>query len=126
VAKAKAVAAKAVIWVASSKENLKAFPESVQKGVGYALWFAQIGSKHPHAKVLRGFGSAGVVEVIEDWEGNTYRAVYTVKFTDFVYVLHCFQKKSKRGAKTPPADVALIKSRLRMADADYKARKETT
>jgi phage-related protein len=121
---AKAGAPKAVIWVGGSKENLKAFPEPVQKGVGYGLWFAQIGSKHPHAKVLRGFSSAGVVEIIEDMEGSTYRAVYTVKFTDFVYVLHCFQKKSKRGAKTPPADLALIKLRLRTAEADCRARKE--
>ena len=115
---------KSVIWVGSSRENLKAFPEPVQKGVGYGLWFAQIGSKHPQAKVLRGFGSAGVVEIIEDSDGSTFRAVYTVKFGDFVYVLHCFQKKSKRGAKTPPVDVALIKSRLRLAEADYQARKE--
>jgi phage-related protein len=118
------VAPKAVIWVGSSKESLKALPEPVQKGIGYGLWFAQIGSKHPHAKVLRGFGSAGVVEIIEDWEGNTYRGVYTVKFTDFVYVLHCFQKKSKRGAQTPQADIALIKSRLRLAEGDCQARKE--
>jgi phage-related protein len=124
VAKVEAVAPKGVVWVGSSKENLKALPEPVQKGVGYALWFAQIGSKHPHAKVLRGFGSAGVVEIIEDWDGNAYRAVYTVKFSGFVYVLHCFQKKSKRGAETPSADVALIKSRLRIAEADRRNRKE--
>jgi len=124
VTNAEAVAGKAVVWVGSSKENLKAFPEPVQKGVGYALWFAQIGRKHPHAKVLRGFGSAGVVEIIQDSDGDTYRAVYTVKFADFVYVLHCFQKESKRGAKTPPGDIALIKSRLRLAEADYEARKE--
>ena len=92
--------------------------------MGYALWFAQIGDKHPHAKPLRGFGGAGVVEIIEDEEGNTYRAVYTVKFAEFVYVLHCFQKKSKRGAKTPQPDIALIKGRLRAAEADYRARKE--
>jgi phage-related protein len=124
VANVGAVVPKSVIWVGSSRENLKAFPEPVQKGVGYGLWFAQIGSKHPHAKVLRGFGGAGVVEIIEDWDGNTYRAVYTVKFSAFVYVLHCFQKKSKRGAQTPSADVALIRSRLRLAEADYQARKE--
>jgi len=80
VANVERVVPKSVVWVGSSKENLKAFPEPVQKGVGYGLWFAQIGSKHPHAKVLRGFGGAGVVEIIEHWEGNTYRAVYTVKF----------------------------------------------
>lgn len=119
-----AVEPKPIIWISSSRENLKEFPEPVQKGVGFGLWFAQIGSKHPHAKVLRGFGGAGVVEIIEDWEGNTYRAVYTVKFRDVVYVLHCFQKKSKRGAQTPSADVVLIRSRLRLAEADCRTRKE--
>jgi phage-related protein len=123
---AQTVKAKPVVWVGTSKEELKAFPEVVQKMVGYALWFAQIGSKHPHAKPLRGFGGAGVVEIFEDSEGNAYRAVYTVKFREFVYVLHCFQKKSKRGAETPRANVALIASRLRLAEADYQARKETT
>ena len=124
-AKAAPVSSKPVLWVGSSREDLRTFPEPVQKGVGFALWFAQIGDKHPHAKTLRGFGSAGVVEVIEDSDGNTYRAVYTVKFAEFVYVLHCFQKKSKRGATTPRADVELIKSRLRVAEADHRARKET-
>jgi phage-related protein len=116
---------KPVRWVGSSKEDLKAFPEPAQKEVGFALWFAQIGGKHPHAKPLRGFGGAGVVEIIDDSDGDTYRAVYTIKFAEFVYVLHCFQKKSKRGAKTPSRDLDLIKSRLRVAEADYKARKET-
>ena len=123
-AKTEVVAPKPVIWIGSSKEDLKVFPEPVQKGVGYALWFAQIGSKHPHAKPLRDSGGAGVVEIVEDWDGNTYRGVYTVKFTEFVYVLHCFQKKSKRRAQTPKRDLALISSRLRVAEADYKARKE--
>jgi phage-related protein len=117
------VEAKPVVWVASSKDDLKAFPEVVQKAVGYALWFAQIGTKHPHAKPLRGHGGAGVVEIIEDADGKTYRAVYTVKFEEFVYVLHCFQKKSKRGVKTPRADVALINLRLQQAERDYRARK---
>ena len=123
VAKAVAVRPKPVMWVGSSKEDLRAFPEPVQKGAGFALWFAQIGGKHPHAKPLQGFGGAGVVEIIEDSDGNAYRAVYTVKFAEFVYVLHCFQKQSKRGAKTPKPDVELIKSRLRVAEADYRARK---
>jgi phage-related protein len=113
------------MWVSGSKADLKSFPEPVQKGVGYALWFAQIGDKHPHAKPLRGFGSGGVLEIIEDSDGNTYRAVYTVRFAECVYVLHCFQKKSKRGAKTPTPDVELIRSRLRLAHADYDARKES-
>ena len=121
---ASAVEPKPILWVGSSRADLKAFPEPVQAGVGYALWFAQIGSKHPHAKPFRGFGGAGVVEIIEDAQGNTYRAVYTVKFTQFVYVLHCFQKKSKRGAAIPNPDLALIKLRLRAAEADYHARKE--
>jgi phage-related protein len=124
VANVEAVVSKSVVWVRSSKEDLKEFPEPVQKSVGYALWFAQIGSKHPHAKVLRGFGSAGVVEIIEDWDGDAYRAVYTVKFSGCVYVLHCFQKKSRRGAETPSAEIVLIKSRLRIAEADYQNRKE--
>ncbi len=115
---------KPVLWVSSSKEDLKRFPDPVQAAMGYALWFAQIGDKHPHAKPLRGFGGAGVVEIIEDEEGNTYRAVYTVKFAEFVYVLHCFQKKSKRGVKTPQPDLALIRARLQAAQADYHARKE--
>lgn len=126
VVKAAVVAPKPVLWVGSSKEDLKVFPEPVQKEVGFALWFAQIGDKHPHTKTLRGFGGAGVVEIIEDAEGNAYRAVYTVKFAEFVYVLHCFQKKSKRGAKTPSRELDLIKSRLRTAQIDYEARKETT
>ncbi len=124
VAKMAALEPKPVIWIGSSREDLKVFPEPVQKGVGYALWFAQIGSKHPHAKPLRGFGGTGVIEIIDDFEGNTYRAVYTVKLAHFVYVLHCFQKKSKRQVETPQADLALIRSRLRMAEADYQARKE--
>lgn len=123
---AKAVVArpKLVMWVGSSREDLRAFPELVQKGVGFALWFAQIGDKHPHAKPLRGFGGGGVLEIIEDSDGNTYRVVYTVTFADLVYVLQCFQKKSKRGAKTPKPDVDLIKARLRVAEADFKRRKE--
>ena len=121
--KAGVVVPKPVLWVGSSKDDLKEFPVPVQKEVGFALWFAQIGDKHPHSKPLRGFAGAGVVEIIEDSGGNTYRAVYTVKFAEFVYVLHCFQKKSKRGAKTPSRDLALIKSRLRLAQVDYEARR---
>lgn len=113
-----------IVWIGGGRDNVKAFPEPVRKGVGYALWFAQTGGKHPHAKSLRGFGGAGVLEIFEDFEGNTYRAVYTVSFAEFVYVLHCFQKKAKRGAQTPKADVALIKSRFRAAEADYEARRE--
>lgn len=112
-----------VIWIASSREALRAFPEQVKDAVGYALYRAQIGGKDEAARALRGFGGAGVVEVIKDFAGDTYRAVYTVKFAGIVYVLHCFQKKSKRGAETPRRDLGLIQSRLRLATRDYEARK---
>jgi phage-related protein len=115
---------KPVIWIASSRRDLKSFPEPVRDAVGYALYLAQIGSKHDAAKPLKGFAGAGVLEVIEDHAGDTYRAVYTVKFAAFVYVLHCFQKKSKRGITTRSADLDLIKRRLTVAQEDYRKRKE--
>jgi len=115
---------KSIIWMGSSRRDVQAFPVEVQKGVGYALWFAKIGDKHPHAKPLRGFGGAGVIEIIEDFRGDTYRAVYTVKLGGFVYVLHAFQKKSRRGTAMPQGDLELIRSRLRATGADYRARKE--
>ena len=113
---------KRVIWIASSREALRSFPEQVKDAVGYALYLAQIGGKDEAARPLRGFGGAGVVEVIKDFAGDTYRVVYTVKLAGFVYVLHCFQKKSKRGAETPKRDLGLIQSRLRLAERDYEAR----
>jgi phage-related protein len=112
---------KPVIWIASTKHDLKKLPEEIQGRVGHALWSAQVGGSHPHAKALKGFGDASVVEIIEDWQGNTYRAVYTVRFEDAVYVLHVFQKKSLRGAETPKADIDRIKKRLREAKAIHKA-----
>lgn len=113
---------KPVVWIASSREDLCTFPEDVKDGIGHALWFAQTDRKHDSAKPLKGFGGAGVLEVVESFEGNAYRAVYTVKFEGFVYVLHCFQKKSKRGRQTPRIETDLIRSRLRLAEADYKRR----
>ena len=89
-------------------------PEIVQDSFGYALHWAQLGLKHADAKPLKGFGSAGVLEVVESAEGGTYRAVYTVKLADAVYVLHCFQKKSTHGIATPKPD--LIRDRLKMAE----------
>jgi phage-related protein len=103
-------------WVGRSKDDLKRFPTDVQDMIGYALHLAQEGEKHPDAKPLRGFGSAGVLEVVEDFDGDTYRAVYTVRFTDAVYVLHCFQKKSKHGRATPRKDMELIRRRLAVAE----------
>ena len=117
-------ASKPVVWIASSKRDLKTFPDEVQRGFGHKLWSAQIGEKHPEVKVLKGFGDASVIEIIEDWQGNTYRAVYTVHFPEFVYVLHAFQKKSRRGAQTPKTDIDLVKKRLRDAKREYESTKE--
>ncbi len=95
-------------------------PAEVRDIFGYALHLAQIGGKHEQAKPLKGQGSAGVLEVVENWKGNTYRAVYTVRFSDTVYVLHCFQKKATRGIATPQPDIALIESRLKAVEALHK------
>jgi phage-related protein len=90
-------------------------PEQVVDVVGYALYLAQSGHKHAQSKPLKGFGSAGVLEVVEDYDGSTYRAVYTVKFSNGVYVLHCFQKKSRKGIETSKQDKDLIEARLKLA-----------
>jgi len=111
---------KQVEWIASSLDDLRDFPEDVQQSMGYALYQAQCGSKHPDAKPLKGFKGAGVLEVIEDFDGDTYRAVYTVKFEGVVYVLHAFQKKSKQGIATPKQDIELIEARLKRAKEHYK------
>jgi phage-related protein len=104
-------------WIGSTKRDLLDMPEEVQQVFGFALFQAQIGQMHPAAKPLKGFGSAGVVEVVEDWRGNAYRAVYTVRFAGTVYVLHCFGKKSKRGIETPKREMDLIRVRLKEAEA---------
>jgi len=106
-----------LLWVASARRDLQAMPEEVQDSVGYALYFAQTGRKHEQAKALKGFGSAGVLEVIEDSQGSTFRAVYTVRFAHAVYVLHCFQKKSTHGIATSKPDMELIRERLKAAEA---------
>jgi phage-related protein len=111
---------KPVHWIGSSRDDLRAFPEPVKRRVGGALWEAQIGSKAPYAKPLKGFGGASVLEVVDDFDGNTYRAVYTVKFAKAVYVLHVFQKKSKRGIATPKSEIALIEQRLKRAKLEYE------
>ena len=92
---------KPVRWIGSSRDDLCRFPAEARRNIGYALHFAQMGDKHSSAKPLQGFGGAGVLEIVEDHDGDTYRAVYTVRFAEVVYVLHTFQKKSKRGVKTP-------------------------
>ena len=111
---------KPVRWVGSSKEDLRDFPEEVRRRVGGALWDAQLGREAPYAKPLRGFGGAGVLEIVDDFDGDTYRAVYTVRFAGAVYVLHAFKKKSRRGIATPKAELGLIEQRLKRAKADYE------
>ena len=106
---------KPLYWVGSSKRDLLSLPGPVVDLFGFALYLAQDGRKHEQAKPLRGFGSAGVLEVVEDWDRSTYRAVYSVRFEGVVFVLHMFQKKSKRGAATPKADIDLIHQRLKAA-----------
>jgi len=107
-------------WIGSAKRDLDAMPEDVKDVFGHAIDLAQAGGKHRDAKAMSGFGSAGVLEVVEDYRSDTYRAVYTVKFAGWIYVLHCFQKKSKSGIKTPKEDLALIKVRLKAAKLDYE------
>lgn len=107
-------------WVSSSKKDLQSLPEEVQDIFGYALDLAQMGGKHSQTKPLKGFGGAGVLEVIEDFLGDTYRAVYTVKFADSVYVLHAFQKKSSSGISTPKPDMDKIRERLKAAENHAK------
>lgn len=109
-----------IYWVASAKKDLKGPPDKVQDVFGFALHLAQEGRKHEQAKPLKGFGGAGVLEVVEDFRGDTYRAVYTVRFGNAVYVLHCFQKKSTRGIETPKPDMDLIRERLKAAQAHAK------
>jgi phage-related protein len=111
---------KPLIWIAGSKRDLMAMPDEVQDAFGYALHLAQSGSKHEQAKPLKGQGSATVLEVVEDWKGDTYRAVYTVRFSAAVYVLHCFQKKATKGVATPKPELDLIMSRLKAAEAHAK------
>lgn len=108
---------KPLAWIGSSKKDLMALPVDVRKFFGHALDFAQRGDKHDAAKVLKGFGGAGVLEVLDDDQDGTYRAVYTVKFVEAVFVLHCFSKKSKRGIETPKEDMDVIRMRLKVAEA---------
>ena len=108
-------------WIASARSDLKRFPAGVQADVGYALWVAQLGQHAPQVKPLKGITvGGGVLEVVEDHDGNAFRVVYTVRFRDALYVLHAFQKKSRRGAATPRHDIALIRERYKAAEAHYR------
>ena len=111
---------KSLKWIASSKRDLLAMPDAVQDVFGYALHLAQVGGKHPDAKPLQGFLGAGVLEVVEAWQGNAYRAVYTVRFEKAVYVLHAFQKKSPSGIRTAKRDVDLVADRFKSAERDHE------
>lgn len=111
---------KPLFWMGSSRKDLKRFPAEVQDEMGYGLRDAQFGGKRLNVEVLKGFGGASVLEVVRDFDGNTYRAVYTVRFDNAVYVLHAFQKKSKRGVATPLRDMELIRARLRDAEAHHR------
>ena len=107
-------------WVGSSLADLKKFPEEVRRNVGFALDQAQLGGKHADAKPLKGFGGASVLEIVESFDGDAYRAVYTVKFEEAIYVLHAFQKKSTKGIATSAQDINLVKERLKRAEEAHK------
>jgi phage-related protein len=111
---------KPLVWLGSSKRDLMALPIPVRKFFGHALDFAQHGDRHDAAKVLKGFGGAGVLEIVEDGRGGTYRAVYTIKFKEAVFVLHVYQKKSKHGIATPKPDLDVIRERLKLAERVIK------
>ncbi len=109
---------KELAWLGTSKKDLMSMPDDVKDVFGYAIHLAQVGDKHNNAKPLKGFGGAGVLEVVERGSDGTYRAVYTVKYGNTVYVLHCFQKKSSSGIATPKPDMDVIKERLKTAKQD--------
>jgi phage-related protein len=122
-AKAATKAKKSVEFLGTSRKDLKALPKSVRFVFAYAIYMAEYGEKHPDAKALTGFGGAGVMEVVEDREGDAYRAVYTATLGDTLYVLHAFKKKSKVGGKTPPRDIELITKRWKEAQRLSGAKK---
>jgi len=113
---------KPCLFVGASRRELQALPDEVQSEIGHALYQAQCGDTPLSAKPLKGFSGRGVLEIVENFDGNTYRAVYTVRFAEAIYVLRAFQKKSKKGIATPKPDIELIKARLRTADEDHRAR----
>ncbi|MBF0481510.1 MAG: type II toxin-antitoxin system RelE/ParE family toxin [Desulfovibrionaceae bacterium] len=110
---------KELVWIGSSRKDLKAFPAPVRRCFGLSLFAAQLGEWPPDAKPLKDFGGSGVMEIIQDHRGDTYRAVYTVRFAAKVYVLHAFQKKSKSGIATPQHEIELIRTRLKWAQRLY-------
>ncbi len=115
---------KPVIWIGSSKKDLKAFPPAVRRDIGYALYTAQVGETDPAAKLLKGFAGHQVLEIVERYRTDAYRAVYTVQLAGFIYVLHAFQKKARKGISTPKKDIDLIRRRLKEAEQDYRERRD--
>jgi phage-related protein len=113
---------KPLVWIGKSREDLKKFPEAVKDVAGFALYKAQMGGKHPAAKPLTGFHGAGVVEIVENYSGNTYRVIYTTRLEGAIYVLHAFQKKAKTGIETPKQEIDLINSRLKRASEYHELR----
>jgi phage-related protein len=113
---------KPVRWIGTSLRNLRSFPRAVRSDIGHALFTAQEGKTDPAAKPLKGFGGASVLEIVASRHGNAWRAVYTVRFLDAIYVLHAFQKKSRKGIATPTREIELIKQRLAEAERDYRER----
>jgi phage-related protein len=107
---------KPVRWLGDSRRRLQGFPEDVKDDVGAALFWAQTGTKHPSAKPLQGFGGAHTLEIIENAQGDTYRVIYTVRYSERIYVLHSFKKKSTKGDKTPKREIDLIRERLKQAE----------
>ena len=111
---------KPLVWIASSRKDMQSLPQAVRRAFGLSLFAVQLGETPPEAKPLKGFGGAGVLELVERHDRGAYRAVYTVRFAARVYVLHVFQKKSKHGIATPKADIDLIRERLKIAERLYK------
>ena len=115
---------KPLIWIGSTRRDFRALPDETKSHMGYALYVAQLGGKHRDAKPLKGFGGAGVLEIVKGHRGDTFRSIYTVRLAGAVYVLHVFQKKSKTGGEMPRTDTNLIETRLREAERIARARKE--
>ena len=113
---------KTVRWVGTSHRDLRACHREVRRDIGYALYTAQRGQTDPAAKPLKGFGGASVLEIVASHRGTAWRAVYTVRFQDAMYVLHVFQKKSTKGIATPAREIELIRRRLAEAERDYRER----
>jgi len=115
-------AVKPIRWVGASRKDLKSFPRDVRRHIGQALYAAQWGEEYPSVKALKGFGGRSVLEVVVSDDSGAFRAVYTVRFRDAIYVIHVFQKKSKKGIATPKKEIDLIEGRLAIAEQDYRER----